>query len=186
MPTKVLVTFASKHGSTRTLAQAIGGSLHSHGCQVRVLPADLVHSVADYDAVVIGSAVYHGHWLWDGRRLLKRVHVGLTERPIWLFSSGPIGGTVQGEAVIECGCGGGTPVPAGLLPALQGIHVLDHATFAGKVDDRAAGIFEREVARGDWRNFRQVSDWGHLLGEQIAPPRRTSSARRVSGGPRRG
>lgn len=182
MTTKVLVAFASKHGSTRSLAQAIGGSLHAHGCVVRVLPAGLVHTLDGYDAVVVGSAVYHGHWLWEGRRFLKRVHPELTGRPVWLFSSGPIGGTTKGEELIECGCGGATPVPAGLAPALAGVRVLDHATFAGRVDERAGGLFEREVPRGDWRNFRQVSDWGHVLGEQIAPPRRA----RVSGARRPG
>lgn len=180
MATKVLVAFASKHGSTRSLAQTIGGSLHSHGCQVRILPAGLVHSVADYDAVIVGSAVYHGHWLGEGRRMLKRMRGELAGRPVWIFSSGPTGGTSQGEALIECGCGAGTPAPAGLLPCLQGIHVLDHATFAGRVDERAGGFLEREVTRGDWRNFRQVSDWGHLVGDQLAPRRRAgvSGARR--------
>jgi len=182
MTTTVLVAFASKHGSTRSLAQTIGGSLHAHGCQVKVLPAGLVHAVDDYDAVVIGSAVYHGHWLGEGRRMLKRVRLELAGRPVWLFSSGPIGGTSQGEQLIACGCGGGTPAPPDLLQTLRGVSVLDHATFAGRVDERAGGFLERDVTRGDWRNFRQVSDWGHLVGEQIAPPRRA----RVSGARRPG
>ncbi len=179
--TTVLVAFASKHGSTRSIAQAIGGALHSCGCQVKVLPAGLVHSVAPYDAVILGSAVYHDHWTWEGRRFLKRARTQLGDRPFWLFSSGPIGGTVRGEELIETGCGGGTPVPQPLLPLLGGVHLMDHATFAGRVDECASGFLERDVPRGDWRNFRQVNDWGHAVGEEIRPPRRVRSVARVRG-----
>lgn len=171
MSARVLVAYASKHGSTRALAQAVGGALHACGCHVRVLPAGLVHSLVGFDAVVLGSAIYHDQWLWEGRRCLKRVHAELTERPVWLFSSGPIGGTPESEELIACGCGPGAPLPPSLVPALHDIRMIDHAMFAGKVDETAGGLFERDVARGDWRDFRQVSDWGHAVGVRLRPPR---------------
>src|SRR5665648_1117875 len=135
---KVLVAFASKHGSTRGIAHAVGGALYSCGCEVQVLPAGLVRSVLEYDAVLVGSAIYHDQWLWDARRLLRRVRGELANRPIWLFSSGPIGGTPEGDALVATGCGGGTAVPSTLLSPLRGVPVLGHATFAGRVDARAA------------------------------------------------
>jgi len=172
---KVLVAFASKHGSTRGIAHAVGGALHSCGCEVRVLPAGLVRSVLEYDAVLVGSAIYHDQWLWDARRLLRRVRGELSDRPIWLFSSGPIGGTPGGDALVATGCGGGTAVPSTLLPSLRGVPVLGHATFAGRVDARASGMLERDVPRGDWRDFRQVGSWGHLVGDEIAAVTTTRS-----------
>jgi len=180
MRTTVLVAFASKHGSTKGIAQAIGGAMHSHGCQVRVMPAGNVRSVDDFDVVIIGSAIYHDHWLWEGSRLLRRVCKGLAGKPTWLFSSGPIGGTAQGEAQIADGCGGGATMPAALLPAVDGLVVLDHAMFAGRVDERAGGLFERGIPRGDWRNFRQVSDWGHMVGDEVAAARRVHHVVRVA------
>jgi menaquinone-dependent protoporphyrinogen oxidase len=179
MTTKVLVAFASKHGSTRGIAQAIGGALHSCGFQVRVAPASIIRSIAEFDAVVLGSAVYHERWLWDGRRLLRRVRPELAGTPVWLFSSGPVGGTADGEALIATGCGGGTAVPPELLPALQGVHVFGHATFPGRVDGRAVGMLERHFPRGDWRDFRQVTTWGRLVGDEIldaVPSQRSSRA----------
>jgi menaquinone-dependent protoporphyrinogen oxidase len=180
MTTTVLVAFASKHGSTKGIAQAIGGAMHSHGCRVRVMPAGNVRSVDDFDVVIIGSAIYHDHWLWEGSRLLRRVRKELAGKPTWLFSSGPIGGTIQGEALIADGCGGGVTAPAALLPALDGLVVLDHAMFAGRVDERAGGLLERGVPRGDWRNFRQVSDWGHMVGDEVASARRVRDVARVA------
>jgi hypothetical protein len=44
-----------------------------------------------YDAVVLGSAVYAGHWLKPARALADRCAAALRARPVWLFSSGPVG-----------------------------------------------------------------------------------------------
>lgn len=181
MTTKVLVAFASKHGSTRGIAQAIGGSLHSCGLQVRVARASTVRSIEGFDAVVLGSAIYHERWLWEGRRLLRRVRGELAGAPVWLFSSGPVGGTADSEALIAAGCGGGTSVLPDLMPALRGAHVIGHATFSGRVDGRAVGMLERDFPRGDWRDFRQVASWGRLVGDEIldvVPSQRTSRVAR--------
>src|SRR5665648_1075877 len=139
---KVLVAFASKHGSTRGIAHAVGGALHSFGCEVRVLPAGLVRSVLEYDAVLVGSAIYHDQWLWDARRLLRRVRGELANRPIWLFSSGPIGGTPEGDALVATGCGGGTAVPSTLLSPLRGAVDVTLTT----ADDVALGAWYLEPA----------------------------------------
>ena len=39
---------------------------------VEVRPAEEVGSIDDYNAVVLGSAVYAGHWLESARGLAKR------------------------------------------------------------------------------------------------------------------
>ena len=57
----------------------------------RVLQAGDVRDLEGYDAVVLGSAVYGGRWRRDARRLLRRLPRSLGRRPLWLFSSGPVG-----------------------------------------------------------------------------------------------
>ena len=133
MAAKVLVTYASRHGATKGIAQAVGSVLHSCGHQVRVLPAAVVTSVEDVDLVVFGSAVYHDQWLWDGRRMAKRVRA-LRERPLWLFSSGPVGGTPDADAELVRLCGLETEAPECLRACLRGADVRGHATFAGRLD----------------------------------------------------
>jgi menaquinone-dependent protoporphyrinogen oxidase len=86
---RVLVTAATKHGATREVAQAIGDALRGHGLDPTVVEPEQVDTVDEYDAVVLGSAVYAGHWLKPARQLVDRCGSALTARPVWLFSSGP-------------------------------------------------------------------------------------------------
>ena len=60
---KVLVTAATKHGATGEIAQVIGDALRERGLDSTVLEPEQVDAVDGYDAVVLGSAVYAGHWL---------------------------------------------------------------------------------------------------------------------------
>lgn len=180
MAATVLVAFATKHGSTKAIAQAVGSRLHSAGLHARVLPASVVQDLSGYDAVVVGSAIYHDRWLWDGCRFMRRLRGQLSERPLWLFSSGPIGGTPAGDALIERCCGVDAPVPDTLVRSLRGLDVCGHAMFGGRVDDRAASIFERYVPHGDWRDFDQVRTFARGIGEQapaLSAPSRNGAAR---------
>ena len=72
---RVLVTAATKYGATAEIAQAIAAVLGEHGLEVTVLPPEQVEEVEGYDAVVVGSAVYAGHWLKPARELVER-HAG--------------------------------------------------------------------------------------------------------------
>jgi len=58
---------------------------------VDVRPPEQANSVEDYDAVVLGSGVYAGHWLQSAQELAERHAEALSERPTWLFSAGPLG-----------------------------------------------------------------------------------------------
>ena len=69
---KVLVTAASKYGSTAGIAQAIGDVLITHRFDVAALPFDAVEAVDDYDAVALGSAVYAGHWLSPAKEFVEQ------------------------------------------------------------------------------------------------------------------
>lgn len=59
----VLVTYASRHGATTEIAEALGRDLRSHGVDADVRSADEVDGVDGYDAVVLGSAISIGRWL---------------------------------------------------------------------------------------------------------------------------
>jgi menaquinone-dependent protoporphyrinogen oxidase len=60
---KVLVAYASKYGSTKGIADFIGEKLRQQGIRVDVQEVRSVKNAGDYDAFVIGSAVYMFHWL---------------------------------------------------------------------------------------------------------------------------
>jgi menaquinone-dependent protoporphyrinogen oxidase len=62
MDKNVLVTYASKYGATKEIAQKIGDVLRKAGLQVDVFPADGSLDITPYKAIILGSAVYVGKW----------------------------------------------------------------------------------------------------------------------------
>ena len=95
---RVLVAFASRHGATREIAATIVRSLRdseaglSAGLSAVLAPVQRSPEPADFDAVVLGSAVYAGRWLEPARRYAETMAPELSDRPTWLFSSGLVGG----------------------------------------------------------------------------------------------
>ena len=86
----ILVTYASKRGGTKGLADMVGNGLRAEGFTVEVAPAGTLWRVDQYDAVVVGGALYAGRWHNDARRFVKQYAHDLAERPTYLFSSGPL------------------------------------------------------------------------------------------------
>ncbi|RKY15905.1 MAG: flavodoxin, partial [Planctomycetota bacterium] len=72
---KVLVAVASKHGATMEIGQVIEASLHSAGLDVEFMRVEDVASLGPYDALVLGSGVYAGHWLRPAREFVD-IHEG--------------------------------------------------------------------------------------------------------------
>lgn len=168
----VLVTAASMHGATAEIAQAIGQALLQHGCAVTVLPPAEVKAVDDYDAVIIGSAVYVGHWLDAAKDLVSRFGDGLGTRPVWLFSSGPVG---DPEGKLARGMG---EEPAEIAGIRAVTHARDHQMFAGKLDrhvlsrpQRASLLLFRGL-EGDFRDWAQIRQWADGIARQLALTRR--------------
>src|SRR5207342_299308 len=88
---RVLVVYASRHGSTAGIAERIGEALGAKGLDVTVADAKDRPDPVPFDAYVIGSAVYMGQWEKDATSFVERHESVLATRPVWLFSSGPVG-----------------------------------------------------------------------------------------------
>lgn len=69
---RVLVTYATRLGSTREAAQAVASGLRAAGLGAEVKPAKEVHGPAGYEAVVVGSGLYVGRWHKEVRGFLSR------------------------------------------------------------------------------------------------------------------
>ncbi|GAP20270.1 flavodoxin domain-containing protein [Leptolinea tardivitalis] len=90
MSEKILVTYATKYGSTQGVAKAIADELQSKGFLIDFYPAREVKSLSGYDAVVLGSPLYIGSFLSDASRFLSRFKSDLERIPCALFVLGPL------------------------------------------------------------------------------------------------
>lgn len=86
----VLVAYATKHGSTREVAQAISATLQEGGAEVEFRRArDVRESIGGRDLVVLGAPLYSGRWHRDAHRFLKRHRKELPAVPVAVFGMGP-------------------------------------------------------------------------------------------------
>jgi menaquinone-dependent protoporphyrinogen oxidase len=127
---RVLVAYGSKMGGTAGIAQLVGDALADAGFQVDAGSAPEVTDLGSYDAVVIGGALYTGHWHRQARRLVKRHTSSLRDRPVWLFSSGPLNGSAAAEL---------PPVPQ-VQELVERIGARGHVTFGGRLPAGAKGV----------------------------------------------
>ena len=170
---RVLVSAASGHGSTTEIARVIGGALDDNGIAVDIVLPEAVDSVTDYDAVILGSAVYAGRWLAPAREFAIRFRDTLATRPVWLFSSGPVGD--PSRKLVQSM----EQDPADVTRIRQDIPIRDHRMFAGKLDPQALGIAQRASLlvfrgmRGDFRDWDAVTQWAKGIAVDLAAlPRR--------------
>ena len=85
MNNRILVTYASRAGSTAGVAEAIGKSLLEGGAQVDVLPMNNVTDLAPYRAVVAGSAIRGQQWLPEAMQFMGTHQAELASKPFAAF-----------------------------------------------------------------------------------------------------
>jgi menaquinone-dependent protoporphyrinogen oxidase len=172
---KILVTYATRHGATRGIAERIAQTLGEFGHAVRLRPIAEAGDPIEYDAVVIGSAAYMGGWLGAATRYVRRHSTELAARPVWLFSSGPIGPDKvdkNGRDVLEASR------PREFVEFDQIVHPRDTAVFFGVWDPDAPpiGLAERVMAHtparralpaGDFREWPKIEDWARNIGQAL-------------------
>lgn len=155
----VLVVFASKHGSTREIAATITEELRASKVAAELEEASAVGSVAGYDAVILGSGIYAGNWLPDAKAFVEKHRSELAKRPLWLFSSGPLGAEDPKPQ----------DDPARLAAALGSIQAREHRIFVGKLDPDQLSFAEKLIAKavraptGDFRDWTEIRAWAQRI-----------------------
>lgn len=160
---KLLVTYASVHGSTAEIARAVALTLRRAEIDVDVVPARQVQDVRGYDSVVLGSAVYGGQWCREAVSFLDVFAPDLACRRLWLFQSGPLGRSAQHITK-------SLPLDVSLLA--ECLDVRGCATFGGRLDPGAHGPMARLLCRAglaqDYRDFGEIRAWADEVGRAAA------------------
>ncbi|MEO5987035.1 MAG: flavodoxin domain-containing protein [Candidatus Limnocylindria bacterium] len=161
---KVLVISASKHGATTEIADAITETLLASGIDADHRAPAEVGDLTEYDAVVIGSAIYTGRWLEPARRLIERQHAALEGLPVWLFSSGPVGDPLAP-----------TEEPQDGVRLCRELKARQHVVFAGKLNASDLSWVERTITGmlkspyGDFRNWDAIRAWAQEIATALMP-----------------
>jgi menaquinone-dependent protoporphyrinogen oxidase len=167
METRVLVAYASKHGMTAEIAGKIGDTLRQSGLQVEVLPVKSVKDLALYKAVVLGSAVYIAMWRKEIVKFLKDNESQLSERPVWVFSSGPMG---EGDPAKLLH---GWRFPEAQRSLIERIKPRDIAVFHGAIDIKKMNLLEKWVLKnvkaptGDFRDWEAIRKWAADIADAL-------------------
>ncbi len=174
----ILVGYASKHGATKGIAERIAEMLRAGGLEAQVRPARAAGDLARYDAFVIGSATYSMHWMKEASELVRRNRALLADRPVWLFSSGPLGTKATDAKGQDLRA---ASEPKEIAEFKAAIGPRDHRVFFGALDPGKLGFAGRAMRKmpaarallpeGDFRDWTEVEDWARgIAGEMARAP----------------
>jgi len=170
-----LVVYASKHGATQGIAERIAAKLGEAGQEAEARPVEAVDDLASYEAFVVGSAVYAGHWQKEASAFVQRNRTVLASRPVWLFSSGPLG--------TEATDGKGRDLTVAAEPKemaeFEGaIGPKGHRVFFGALDPGKLGFTVRAIRKlpaartmlpeGDFRDWTEIDTWASSIAHDLA------------------
>jgi menaquinone-dependent protoporphyrinogen oxidase len=171
----VLIVYASKHGATRGIAGRIAACLRTAGCKADVRPVKDAGDLAAYDAFVIGSAAYELHWRKEATEFVRRNTKVLAARPVWLFSSGPLGtepADAKGRDLRT------VTVPKEIPEFTEALHPRGHHVFFGALDPSKLTFAERSLRKlpaaraalpdGDFRDWPEIDDWAAGIARELA------------------
>ena len=173
---KVLVVYASKYGSTRGIAERIARTLNESGQQAAAVPVAAAGPLDGYDAFVIGSAAYMFSWLKEATDFVRRNSALLSTKPVWLFSSGPLGTETrdaQGRDMRE------SAVPKQIAELSAAIHPREQRVFFGAFDHTRLNFQHRMIytlpatkkllVEGDFRDWDEIDSWAKGIASALIP-----------------
>jgi menaquinone-dependent protoporphyrinogen oxidase len=164
---RVLIAYATKHGTMAEVAETIADELRQAGLQVDVQRVEEAADITWYDAVVVGSALYMGRWRGEAVDFLRRHRDGLATRPVWLYHGGPL--STDADTFEQ-------RLPDGVRILATRIGVRGSITVGGRLLPGTPGFVEGLMLRGgtsgDFVDHGAIRSWardivGELAGELV-------------------
>lgn len=159
---RVLIVHSSKMGGTKEIAERVGGVLGHNGFEVVIEPARHMATPHDFDAVVVGAALYSNRWPRPARRYVARFGGKLRAKPTWFFSSGPLDDSAGT---------GDIPPTRQVAKLMRRAGCARHRTFGGRLPEDAKGFPAAAMAKqraGDWRDWNLIEGWAAEIADALA------------------
>jgi menaquinone-dependent protoporphyrinogen oxidase len=159
---RVLVAYASKHGTTREVAESIARTLGERGLAVELEEAQHVRDIGRYDTIVVGGGLYMGRWHADARRLLKRFRDELAGKRVAVFGMGP--DSLEESKVAESR--GQLERALADTPEIEPIAV---GIFGGALEPESWRFPFNHLPAFDARDWRAIGRWTNELAAHLSP-----------------
>jgi menaquinone-dependent protoporphyrinogen oxidase len=167
MNKKILVTYASRTGSTAQIAEAIHKTLVKNGQEAELLPIENVNDLSPYHAVIIGSSIRKSSWLPEAMQFLQNHKAELARKRVATFTVCITIAMSNTERYQDAVRQWTAPVRALVPPVREGLFAgrLDFSKLPWTLDTLllritvALGIFPR----GDHRDWNAVHAWAQDL-----------------------
>jgi menaquinone-dependent protoporphyrinogen oxidase len=163
-PARILVAYATKHGSTVEVAEAIADALRAQGPEVDVAAAGDVRALDGYGAVVLGGALYMGRLHRDATGFLKRHRRALSGLPLAVFALGP-------KTLAEVDVAASRSQLDHALEAVAELVPVAVAIFGGVVDPGKLSFPFSRMPASDARDWDAIAAWGHEVAALFAAGR---------------
>jgi len=174
MKTEVLIAYCTRSGSTAEVAEAIGQKVRAAGLAVRVEPIGEVESIAAGTEVVLGTALYIGHFPKEFHRFLTRFEKELARVRPWVFVLGPTEKDRKQFAAAE-------EQARRELGKHSTLRVADMRVLGGKFDPAHLNLTfpmslilklpanpMRKMPASDIRDWDWIRRWAEAIAEEIA------------------
>lgn len=167
MENNILITYASKHGSTAEIAEKIYKILKEENLICDFQAVETVKDISPYHTIILGSAVYIGQWRKSTVKFLKKNEALLANKNIWLFSTGPTG---EGDPIELLK---GWKYPDALKDTIDKINPEEITVFHGVLDETKLNTFEKMTIKmvkapmGDFRDWDEVNKWAKKIVSQL-------------------
>ena len=160
MKKSVLVTYASKYGSTGGVAEAIGKELCANGVNADVVLIENAGDIRSYQGVVIGSAIYMGKWMSEAIDFVNKNQDILCQMPVAYFLvcitlSRP---TEEKRAQV-------LSYMDPILKAVPKVKPVGIGTFAGALNYSNLSWLTKKIMKskgspeGDFRDWNAIRSW---------------------------
>lgn len=162
---EVLVTYATKHGSTTDIAWSIANSFFDSGIRADVKKIQNVEDVRPYRLVIVGTPIYDNQILPEVLTFAELHTDWLEKRKVAVFVVGRTLKEPDSETLIRT---------ERMLSRLKNyINIFDTGMFAGKISPKNLPIKERleevfgEKKTGDFRDWEEIGSWAKELEKKV-------------------
>ena len=172
MSNKILITYASRTGSTQGVAEAIAKILTKNGMPVDLRPMQDVKDLTPYQAIVTGSAIQDRQWLPEAMRFLQTHRFALKRKPVATFTLCMTLAMKNGEKYRPDIMEWLAPVRRIAQPVSEGVFagILDIPkipSFSDRLKFRLSVLFG-VWSQGDHRNWDAIHAWADELPSKLS------------------